>query len=86
MAFAAKVLVTFDYLHGGLVMSRVSTAPKSPAPASVMAPPSTERIAMRAYELWRERGCPHGSDQQDWYQAERELLEASQPIAMPRRR
>ncbi len=30
-------------------------------------------IAARAYELWQERGCPIGSDQEDWYRAEQEL-------------
>jgi hypothetical protein len=23
-----------------------------------------------AYQLWRERGCPQGSDQEDWFRAE----------------
>ena len=27
-------------------------------------------IATVAYQLWRERGCPIGSDQEDWFQAE----------------
>ncbi len=30
-------------------------------------------IAVRAYELWQERGCPNGSDQEDWFRAEQEL-------------
>jgi hypothetical protein len=30
-------------------------------------------IAARAYQLWRERGCPIGSDQEDWFKAESEL-------------
>jgi uncharacterized membrane protein len=30
-------------------------------------------IAARAHEIWLERGCPIGSDQEDWFQAEREL-------------
>jgi hypothetical protein len=32
-----------------------------------------ERIAMRAYEMWLQRGCHHGHDQQDWLDAEAEL-------------
>jgi hypothetical protein len=27
-------------------------------------------IAARAYELWQERGCPIGTDQEDWFRAE----------------
>ena len=30
-------------------------------------------IAALAYELWQERGCPIGSDQEDWFNAESEL-------------
>jgi hypothetical protein len=33
-----------------------------------------ERIAQRAYEKWMKRGCPHGTAQQDWFEAERELM------------
>ena len=32
-----------------------------------------ELIKARAYELWTERGCQHGSADEDWHQAEREL-------------
>jgi BRCT domain type II-containing protein len=34
---------------------------------------SADEIARRAYELWQQRGAPHGSDQEDWHAAEREL-------------
>jgi hypothetical protein len=27
-------------------------------------------IAELAYYLWRERGCPDGSPEEDWYKAE----------------
>ena len=30
-------------------------------------------IAARAYELWQARGCPVGSPETDWLQAEEEL-------------
>jgi hypothetical protein len=33
-----------------------------------------EMIAMRAYELFVNRGQVHGYDQQDWHQAENEIL------------
>jgi hypothetical protein len=35
--------------------------------------PTSEEIAAYAYELWKTAGCPHGSDIQNWLQAEREL-------------
>lgn len=31
-------------------------------------------IAMRAYELYRERGCHDGQELDDWLKAEREIL------------
>ena len=34
---------------------------------------STADIAMRAYELFEQRGGEHGHDWDDWYRAEREL-------------
>jgi hypothetical protein len=39
--------------------------------------PITEAIALRAYELFLARGAQHGSDLDDWLQAERELLDAA---------
>ena len=42
--------------------SRGTTSHKSP-----------DEIAKRAYELWLQRGAPHGGDQDDWHRAEREL-------------
>ena len=32
--------------------------------------PSQVEIAGVAYQLWLARGCPHGSDQEDWFRAE----------------
>ncbi len=32
-----------------------------------------EQIASLANALWRERGCPDGSAEQDWFDAERKL-------------
>jgi hypothetical protein len=35
--------------------------------------PDIEEIKLRAYQLWTERGSPHGSADEDWHRAEREL-------------
>jgi hypothetical protein len=32
-----------------------------------------DQISARAYELWMERGCPIGSPEVDWFQAEAEI-------------
>lgn len=36
--------------------------------------PTHEQIARRAYEIFLARGGQPGSPEQDWYQAERELM------------
>ncbi len=33
-----------------------------------------QRIAVRAYELYRERRCSDGRDLDDWLEAERDIL------------
>ncbi len=48
------------------------SAPQPAGPSSARAP-STDAIAIRAYELWRQSGGGHGNDQAHWFQAEREL-------------
>lgn len=35
--------------------------------------PSDREIAVLAYHLWMERGCPIGSADVDWFHAEAEL-------------
>jgi hypothetical protein len=50
-----------------------------------------DRIAKRAYEKWCQRGCKHGTHQQDWYEAEAEIRaemsgKGGQPASMPQRR
>ena len=35
--------------------------------------PTHEEIALRAYQLWEERGKPHGSHEEHWYLPERQL-------------
>jgi hypothetical protein len=34
---------------------------------------SNQSIAELAYRLWNERGRPHGSEEEDWLEAERQL-------------
>ena len=48
----------------------VELIPEStPAPA-----PTQDQIAVLAYTLWQQRGCPDGSPDVDWLQAEAELM------------
>ena len=45
---------------------------------TVAEPVDHEALAERAYELWQARGCPDGSAECDWFEAERELLGRTQ--------
>jgi hypothetical protein len=45
--------------------------------------PTTEEIALRAYQIYLERGGAPGNALEDWTRAERELLEES---GKPRRK
>lgn len=38
-------------------------------------------IARRAYQIWMDRGCPHGRDQEHWFEAE---LQVGAEVATPR--
>lgn len=42
------------------------------------------RIAARAYELWKLRGCPEGSPDVDWHQAENEILGRTNDPSKPK--
>jgi hypothetical protein len=52
------------------------------APPAVLEPPQHEDIARRAYELWQERGCPHGCAEKDWFRAEQELAARDEPESL----
>jgi hypothetical protein len=69
-------------------MARPSAKPSTPATkepaqapipsntmsASARSTPSGDQIARRAYELYLSRGGQPGNPEQDWLQAERELM------------
>jgi hypothetical protein len=40
---------------------------------------SHDDIEGRAYQLWQDRGCPQGSPEVDWEQAEQELSGSRSP-------
>lgn len=47
--------------------------PREPQADNPPDPVAHVSIAARAYELWQARGCPAGSSEVDWFQAEQEL-------------
>ncbi len=42
-----------------------------------------EKVAMRAYEKWCQRGCPEGTHLEDWLQAEAEIRSEQTKSGMP---
>jgi hypothetical protein len=44
-------------------------------PRAAATRPTTEEIALRAYQIYLERGGAPGNELEDWTRAERELLE-----------
>lgn len=38
--------------------------------------PEPDQIALLAYTLWQQRGCPEGSPEADWLRAEEELTKS----------
>ena len=51
-----------------------------PGPSMALSEELRERIAQRAYEIHQRRGGQHGSDWEDWLQAEREILLNQPPL------
>jgi DUF2934 family protein len=43
-------------------------------PTSHDSKPDREQIAARAYEIWKSKGCPQDTSEEDWKQAERQLI------------
>lgn len=42
-----------------------------------MKTPTHEEVALHALKLWQDRGCPEGIDQEIWFEAEHDLIEAA---------
>jgi hypothetical protein len=32
-----------------------------------------KKVEKKAYEIWQKRGCSHGSDWSDWFEAEKAI-------------
>jgi len=65
---------TFATVTPGAVqrdLDKTSGKPRYPIPVSSTVP--HEHIAQLAYSLWQQRGCPQGSAEKDWFDAERRL-------------
>ena len=64
----------------GSILRHAKERPTGTAEAShpeMPEPSMQEIIAKLAYALWEQRGCPFGSPECDWQEAERQLSEPS---------
>jgi hypothetical protein len=58
---------------------KIDPGKSTPSPTGNLVEPGTvenvneSAIAALAYQLWQQRGCPIGSDHEDWFRAENEL-------------
>ena len=50
--------------------------PADPSPSDV-----SGLIALRAYQIWQQAGCPDGQDVQNWLQAECEICSTPPRVA-----
>jgi hypothetical protein len=57
--------------HGEVAMS----------PTNRATPELRHLIAVRAYQLWENRGRPNGYDQMDWHAAEQEIMSSLETVA-----
>lgn len=56
-----------------VAVAEMTAEPAPAAPVDEAATLSEQDIATLAYQRWLERGCPQGSPEEDWFEAEREL-------------
>jgi hypothetical protein len=56
-----------------ITLKKTSIQPTDSTDRNVSGAVGESTIAVLAYQLWRERGSPIGSDQDDWFEAERKL-------------
>lgn len=46
--------------------------------------PRQQDISKLAYALWQQRGCPEGTSEQDWIEAERLVQKERSPASLSR--
>jgi hypothetical protein len=74
---ASATAVTHKHKKNATIETTGPAATPIPEPAAPqarpVAPPTSEEIAARAYQLWESRGCQGGSQEEDWFTAEQML-------------
>lgn len=60
-------------------MSKRRAVKEQPQPEA----PTEDQVAVRAYEIWVERGRPEGTDREVWFEAERPPRRSTEPDVRP---
>jgi hypothetical protein len=60
---------------GGFMSKKLKGLPAAKKTRAAKTAPTHEEIALRAYEIYLERGGAPGNALEDWTRAERELME-----------
>ena len=76
VALAVKLLLKWTMTGKALAVNCNTEAPETDE-HKTSEPVSETAIAAFAYQLWQKRGCPIGSPEQDWHNAEQQLREPS---------
>ena len=58
------------------MMMRERSTVSEPVKSAATIGPTESEIATLAYQLWQDKGCPVGSDKEDWFRAEAMLKNA----------
>ncbi len=74
-----RVFISDSTTQTATAVPEDTARPAPDLPVADPAPASEEEVAVRAYERWLARGRPLGSPDEDWYEAERDLLARSRP-------
>lgn len=51
---------------------------------TALVPADQSVIAALAYQLWQDRGCPIGSPDEDWFEAEKQAVSRSERSVIAR--
>ena len=72
-----RVLNSDSAIRTATAVAEDTAQPSPDVQVAEPAPLNEEEVAVRAYQRWLDRGCPQGSPDEDWYEAERNLLAVS---------
>ena len=82
-ALMSKKKVKNKMVEGSAVVAANPNEPVEPVAQMQEVVPdcNQDEVAALAYKMWQERGCPIGSDQEDWFRAKNEVQNRKVSVA-----